>query len=106
MAFLLKGKKEDLISVASELGIEVNAHMTKIMIKDLIVKNSGYNEEDIKGLLDGISEERRQAEEHTEKKRIQELELEEKKEYRNLNSKKRKEYRNLKKKDERKNENV
>ncbi|GBN09986.1 hypothetical protein AVEN_269275-1 [Araneus ventricosus] len=79
MAFILKSKKDYLISLASKLELEVSTSMTKVMIKDLILKSPVYNEDDVKALLDGISEERAQEPEEKEqeleeKRRAAELE--------------------------------
>ncbi|GFX79117.1 peptidase A2 domain-containing protein [Trichonephila clavipes] len=48
MSFLLKGKEEDLLELATELGFEVTVDMTKHMVKNLITKSAGYDEEDTK----------------------------------------------------------
>ncbi|GFT97513.1 uncharacterized protein TNCV_386841 [Trichonephila clavipes] len=48
MSFLLKGKKEDLLELATELGLQATVDMTKLMLKNLITKSAGYDEEDTK----------------------------------------------------------
>ncbi|GFY49018.1 retrovirus-related Pol polyprotein from transposon 17.6 [Trichonephila inaurata madagascariensis] len=48
MSFLFKGKKEDLLELATELGLEATVDMTKPMLKNLITKSAGYDEEDTK----------------------------------------------------------
>ncbi|GFU93009.1 peptidase A2 domain-containing protein [Trichonephila clavipes] len=45
MSFLLKGKKEDLLESSTELGLEATVNMTKPMLKNLITKSAGYDEE-------------------------------------------------------------
>ncbi|GFT83039.1 uncharacterized protein TNCV_4961 [Trichonephila clavipes] len=48
MSFLLKGKKEDVLELATELGLEATVDMTKPMLKNLITKSARYDEEDTK----------------------------------------------------------
>ncbi|GFU15107.1 peptidase A2 domain-containing protein [Trichonephila clavipes] len=48
MAFLLSKKKEHLIELAEELGLIVEASLTKPKLKDLIVKSPDYIEDDVK----------------------------------------------------------
>ncbi|GFX29539.1 hypothetical protein TNCV_4776111 [Trichonephila clavipes] len=48
MAFLLSNKKEHLIELAEELGLIVEASLTKPKLKDLIVKSPDYIEDDVK----------------------------------------------------------
>ncbi|GFW74610.1 uncharacterized protein TNCV_961851 [Trichonephila clavipes] len=78
MSFLLKGKKEDLLELATELGLEATVDMTKPMLKNLITKNAGYDEEDTKLMHEGIVEERKERERILleERKRRDNLELE------------------------------
>ncbi|GFY45380.1 hypothetical protein TNIN_457691 [Trichonephila inaurata madagascariensis] len=52
MAFLLSKKKKDLIELAEELGLIVEAGLTKPKLKDLIVKSPDYVEEDVKVMFD------------------------------------------------------
>ncbi|GFT13467.1 peptidase A2 domain-containing protein [Trichonephila clavipes] len=54
MFFLLKGKKEDLFELATELGLEATVDMTKSMLKNLITKSAGYDEEDTKFMYEGL----------------------------------------------------
>ncbi|KAF8789777.1 hypothetical protein HNY73_007690 [Argiope bruennichi] len=58
MAFLLKGKKEDLIALAKQFGVTVKTDLTKPKIKDLILKREDYYEEANKVMLDSIIEDR------------------------------------------------
>ncbi|GFU70149.1 hypothetical protein TNCV_5057431 [Trichonephila clavipes] len=76
MSFLLKGKKEDLLELATELGLEATVDMTKPMLKYLITKSVGYDEEDTKLMYEGIVEERKERELFEERKRRDNLELE------------------------------
>ncbi|GFV87545.1 retrovirus-related Pol polyprotein from transposon 17.6 [Trichonephila clavipes] len=48
MSFLLKGKKEDLLELATELGLETTVDMAEPMLKNAIIKSAGYDEEDTK----------------------------------------------------------
>ncbi|GFY37146.1 hypothetical protein TNIN_343761 [Trichonephila inaurata madagascariensis] len=41
MSFLLKGKKEDFLELATELRLEATVGMTKPMLKNLITKSAG-----------------------------------------------------------------
>ncbi|GFU06781.1 peptidase A2 domain-containing protein [Trichonephila clavipes] len=75
MSFLLKGKKEDLLELATELGLEATVDMTKPMLKNLITKSAGYDE-DTKLMYKGIVEERKERELLEERKRWDNLELE------------------------------
>ncbi|GFT80874.1 peptidase A2 domain-containing protein [Trichonephila clavipes] len=47
-------KKEDLIELAKELGLIVEAGLTKPKLKDLIVKSPDYVEEDVKVMFNSI----------------------------------------------------
>ncbi|GFX29628.1 peptidase A2 domain-containing protein [Trichonephila clavipes] len=77
MAFLLSKKKEDLIELAEELGLIVEAGLTKPKLKDLIVKSPDYVEEDVKVMFDSIVKDRIRTEEKEEKLRQErEYELE------------------------------
>ncbi|GFS41961.1 hypothetical protein TNIN_431101 [Trichonephila inaurata madagascariensis] len=69
MSFLLKGEKEDLLELATELGFEATVDKTKPMLKNLITKNAGYDEEDTKLMYEGIVEERKERELLEERKR-------------------------------------
>ncbi|GFQ65395.1 hypothetical protein TNCT_88701 [Trichonephila clavata] len=76
MSFLLKEKKEDLLELATELRLEATVDMTKPMLKNLINKSAGYDEEDTKLMYEGIVEERKERELLEERKRQDNLELE------------------------------
>ncbi|GFX78678.1 retrovirus-related Pol polyprotein from transposon 17.6 [Trichonephila clavipes] len=54
MSFLLKGKKEDLLELATELGLQTTVDMTKPMLKNLITKSAGYDEEDTKLMYEEV----------------------------------------------------
>ncbi|GFX73077.1 hypothetical protein TNCV_1704791 [Trichonephila clavipes] len=75
MSFLLKGKKEDLLELATELGLEATVDMTKPMLKNLITKSAGCDEEDTKLMYEGIVEERKERELLKERKRRDNLEF-------------------------------
>ncbi|GFW18108.1 hypothetical protein TNCV_4006481 [Trichonephila clavipes] len=79
MAFLLSKKKEHLIELAEELGLIVEASLTKLKdpkLKDLIVKSPDYIEDDVKVMIDSIVKDRIRTEE--EKLRREQREYEEK----------------------------
>ncbi|GFY28376.1 hypothetical protein TNCV_1970311 [Trichonephila clavipes] len=76
MSFLLKGEKEDLLELSTELGLEATVDMTKPMLKNLITKSAGYDEEDTKLMYEGIVEERKESELLEKRKRRDNLELE------------------------------
>ncbi|GFX68927.1 retrovirus-related Pol polyprotein from transposon 17.6 [Trichonephila clavipes] len=76
MAFLLSKKKEHLIELAEELGLIVEASLTKPKLKDLIVKSPDYIEDDVKVMIDSIVKDRIRTEE--EKLRREQREYEEK----------------------------
>ncbi|GFS30564.1 hypothetical protein TNIN_326111 [Trichonephila inaurata madagascariensis] len=71
MTFLLRKKKQDLIELAVELGLIIEAGLTKLKIKELIVKSPDYVEVEVKVFFDIIVEEciRKEAEEKEEKLR-------------------------------------
>ncbi|GFW31543.1 hypothetical protein TNCV_4419781 [Trichonephila clavipes] len=50
MAFLGKGKKQDMLQLAEELGINANLNMTVPSIKIAITNSEGYEEEFVKNL--------------------------------------------------------
>ncbi|XP_055931730.1 uncharacterized protein LOC129962050 [Argiope bruennichi] len=77
MAFLLKGKKEDLIALAKQFGVSVESDLTKPKIKDLILKSEDYDEEDAKAMLDSIIEDRHLAEVEKQNEREERLRKEE-----------------------------
>ncbi|GFX62401.1 peptidase A2 domain-containing protein [Trichonephila clavipes] len=76
MAFLLSKKKEHLIEFAEELGLIVEASLTKPKLKDLIVKSPDYIEDDVKVMIDSIVKDRIRTEEKEEKLRREEREYE------------------------------
>ncbi|GFY46785.1 peptidase A2 domain-containing protein, partial [Trichonephila inaurata madagascariensis] len=76
MAFLLSKKKKDLIELDEELGLIVEAGLTKPKLKDLIVKSPDYVEEDVKVMFDSIVRDRISTEEKAEKLRREEREYE------------------------------
>ncbi|GFT90527.1 hypothetical protein TNCV_1663751 [Trichonephila clavipes] len=78
MAFLLSKKKEHLIELAEELGLIVEASLTKSKLKDLLVKSPDYIEDDVKVMIDSIVKDRIRTEEKEEKLRREQREYEEK----------------------------
>ncbi|GFU85866.1 transposon Ty3-I Gag-Pol polyprotein [Trichonephila clavipes] len=78
MAFLLSKKKEHLVELAEELGLIVEASLTKPKLKDLIVKCPDYIEDDVKVMIDSIVKDRIRTEEKEEKLRREQREYEEK----------------------------
>ncbi|GFX29085.1 hypothetical protein TNCV_2072361 [Trichonephila clavipes] len=70
------GKWKDLLELATELGLEATVDMIKPMLKNLITKSAGYDEEDSKLMYEGIVEERKERELLEERKRRDNLELE------------------------------
>ncbi|GFW09234.1 transposon Tf2-6 polyprotein [Trichonephila clavipes] len=78
MAFLLSKKKEHLIELTEELGLIVEASLTKPKLKDLIVKSPDYIEDDVKVMIDSIVKDRIRTEEKEEKLRREQREYEEK----------------------------
>ncbi|GFX98667.1 transposon Tf2-9 polyprotein [Trichonephila clavipes] len=81
MAFLLSKKKEHLIELTKELGLIVEASLTKPKLKDLIVKSPDYIEDDVKVMIDSIVKDRIRREiqrEYEEKLRREQREYEEK----------------------------
>ncbi|GFX66677.1 retrovirus-related Pol polyprotein from transposon 17.6 [Trichonephila clavipes] len=76
MAFLLSKKKEDLIELGEELGLIVEAGLTKPKLKDFIMKSPDYVEEDVKVMFDSIVKDRIRTEEKEEKLRREEREYE------------------------------
>ncbi|GFW30961.1 transposon Tf2-6 polyprotein [Trichonephila clavipes] len=78
MAFLLSKKKEHLIELAEELGLIVEASLTKPKLKDLIVKSPDYIEDDDKVMINSIVKDRIRTEEKEEKLRREQREYEEK----------------------------
>ncbi|GFT24829.1 hypothetical protein TNCV_3021211 [Trichonephila clavipes] len=54
MAFLGKGKKQDMLQLAEELGINATLNMTVSSIKIAITNSEGYEEEFVKNLYETI----------------------------------------------------
>ncbi|GFW35726.1 hypothetical protein TNCV_4435751 [Trichonephila clavipes] len=80
MAFLGKGKKQDMLQLAEELGINANLNMTVPSIKIAITNSEGYEEEFVKNLYETIIANGKRLEEleRAEKMRLEELERAEK----------------------------
>ncbi|GFY10845.1 SCAN box domain-containing protein [Trichonephila clavipes] len=80
MAFLGKGKKQDMLQLAEELGINATLNMTVPSIKIAITNSEGYEEEFVKNLYETINanEKRLEELERAEKMRLEELERAEK----------------------------
>ncbi|GFS47766.1 retrovirus-related Pol polyprotein from transposon 297 [Trichonephila clavipes] len=75
MAFLGKGKKQDMLQLAEELGINATLNMTVPSIKIAITNSEGYEEEFVKNLYETII---------ANGKRLEELERAEKNEIRGI----------------------
>ncbi|GFT78962.1 hypothetical protein TNCV_3093461 [Trichonephila clavipes] len=80
MAFLGKGKKQDMLQLAEELGINATLNMTVPSIKIAITNSEGYEEEFVKILYETIIANGKRLEEleRAEKMRLEELERAEK----------------------------
>ncbi|GFY34881.1 CCHC-type domain-containing protein [Trichonephila clavipes] len=80
MAFLGKGKRQDMLQLAEELGINATLNMTVPSIKIAITNSEGYEEEFIKNLYETIiaNGKRLKELERAEKMRLEELERAEK----------------------------
>ncbi|GFV97483.1 retrovirus-related Pol polyprotein from transposon 297 [Trichonephila clavipes] len=80
MAFLGKGKKQDMLQLSEELGINATLNMTVPSIKIAITNSEGYKEEFVKNLYDTIIANGKRLEEleRAEKMRLEELERAEK----------------------------
>ncbi|GFW76697.1 hypothetical protein TNCV_4944141 [Trichonephila clavipes] len=80
MAFLGKGKKQDMLQLAEELGINATLNMTVPSIKIAITNSEGYEEEFVKNLYETIIANGKRLEEleRAEKMRLEELERAEK----------------------------
>ncbi|GFX69146.1 SCAN box domain-containing protein [Trichonephila clavipes] len=76
MAFLGKGKKQDMLQLAEELGINATLNMTVPSIKIAITNSEGYEEEFVKNLYETIIANGKRLEEleRAEKMRLEELE--------------------------------
>ncbi|GFY35183.1 retrovirus-related Pol polyprotein from transposon 17.6 [Trichonephila clavipes] len=86
MAFLGKGKKQDMLQLAEELGINATLNMTVPSIKIAITNSEGYEEEFVKNLYETIIANGKRLEEleRAEKMRLEELERAEKNEIRGI----------------------
>ncbi|GFU89354.1 hypothetical protein TNCV_1783361 [Trichonephila clavipes] len=80
MAFLGKGKKQDMLQLAEELGINTTLNMTVPSIKIAITNSEGYEEEFVKNLYETIIVNGKRLEEleRAEKMRLEKLERAEK----------------------------
>ncbi|GFS83499.1 CCHC-type domain-containing protein [Trichonephila clavipes] len=80
MAFLGKGKKQDMLQLAEELGINATLNMTVPSLKIAITNSEGYEEEFVKNLYETIIANGKRLEEleRAEKMRLEELERAEK----------------------------
>ncbi|GFV62538.1 hypothetical protein TNCV_3867191 [Trichonephila clavipes] len=80
MTFLGKGKKQDMLQLAEELGINAALNMTVPSIKIAITNSEGYEEEYVKNLYETIIANGKRLEklERAEKIRLEELERAEK----------------------------
>ncbi|GFW08876.1 retrovirus-related Pol polyprotein from transposon 17.6 [Trichonephila clavipes] len=76
MAFLGKGKKQDMLQLAEELGINATLNMTVPSIKIAITNSEGYEEEFVKNLYETIIANGKRLEEleRAEKMRLEKLE--------------------------------
>ncbi|GFX41901.1 uncharacterized protein TNCV_3677131 [Trichonephila clavipes] len=76
MAYLGKGRREDLFVLGTELNLEFDKSMTIATLKDLIIGSENYDEELIKSIHSTIVEDRKarekKQEEQKEKLRIEE----------------------------------
>ncbi|GFT67535.1 retrovirus-related Pol polyprotein from transposon 412 [Trichonephila clavipes] len=75
MAFLGKGKKQDMLQLAEELGINATLNMTVPSIKIAITNSEGYEEEFVKNLYETIIANGKRLEEleRAEKMRLEEF---------------------------------
>ncbi|GFW06179.1 hypothetical protein TNCV_36551 [Trichonephila clavipes] len=81
MAFLGKGKKQDMLHLAEELGVDATSNMTVPSIKIAITNSEGYEEEFVKNLFETINTNKKMEEEfeRAEKIRLADHALKEKK---------------------------
>ncbi|GFX04037.1 uncharacterized protein TNCV_4679401 [Trichonephila clavipes] len=85
MAYLGKGRREDLFVLATELNLKFNKSMTIATLKDLIIGSENYDEELTKNIYSTIVEDRKareenlRIEEREEKLRLKQLRLDEQK---------------------------
>ncbi|GFY35645.1 uncharacterized protein TNCV_2619361 [Trichonephila clavipes] len=64
MAYLGKGRREDLFVLATELNLEFDKSMTIVTLKDLIIGSENYDEELTKNIHSTIVEDRKAREEN------------------------------------------
>ncbi|GFT76015.1 hypothetical protein NPIL_565651 [Nephila pilipes] len=76
MAYLLKLKKDDMIEIAKELGIDDQNTFTKVDIMNRIIQRVSYEEEIVKAVLEGVLEEKREKKKKKKSRQIREFELE------------------------------
>ncbi|GFT22193.1 retrovirus-related Pol polyprotein from transposon 412, partial [Nephila pilipes] len=76
MAYLSKLKKDDMIEIARELGIEAQNNFTKVEIMNRIIQSDSYEEEIVKAVMEGVLEEKREKMAFEERRQIREYELE------------------------------
>ncbi|GFX83902.1 uncharacterized protein TNCV_4885201 [Trichonephila clavipes] len=85
MAYLGKGRREDLFVLATELNLKFDKSMTIATLKDLIISSEDYDEELTKNIHSTIVEDRKvreenlRIEEQEEKLRFEQLRLDEQK---------------------------
>ncbi|GFV30193.1 uncharacterized protein TNCV_96701 [Trichonephila clavipes] len=84
MAYLGKGRREDLFVLATELNLKFDKSMTIATLKDLIISSEDYDEELTKNIYSTIVEDRKareenlRIEEQKEKLRIEEIQTQSK----------------------------
>ncbi|GBL76021.1 Retrovirus-related Pol polyprotein from transposon 412 [Araneus ventricosus] len=76
MAYLARGKKEDLVILAEELGLTVKKEFKVKQLHKLITESPSYDEEFTRKLLGSIKEEREKREESEKQERERERERE------------------------------
>ncbi|KAF8769825.1 hypothetical protein HNY73_017432 [Argiope bruennichi] len=67
MAYLLTGRKEDLISLVTELGLEVTEGLKVVQLKDLMTSAGSHDEEFTKNLYKVIIDQRLSGEKEAER---------------------------------------
>ncbi|GFY29728.1 uncharacterized protein TNCV_1813061 [Trichonephila clavipes] len=81
MAYLGKGRREDLIVLATELNLKFDKSMTIATLKDLIIGSENYDEELTKNIHSTIVEDRKAREEYLRiEEQKEKLRIEEQKE--------------------------
>lgn len=74
MAYLAKGKKQDLVELAETLDVVIGENFKVLEIKDAIVKGSNYDEEFTKECLNRIVNDRKEMEQQAQKEKERENE--------------------------------